>query len=353
MVDRRRMQNSREDRRAGRASHAAQHIADSAKLFSAEIERSLQGLQKIDKNPAPKTGGEFVVPSVEVRACDSVAAILEEGRGVASRCDLAVLDFASYTSPAGGYDRGFWGQEQALCDESYLANVLLEQKSWYQENRQRNLNCELYRNRALVVPAVRFERDNYHSYADVIVCAAPNARRASANYHIDAATQRAAMQDRIRFVLAVADSLGHDKLILGAYGCGAFGWDAATIAELFRAELAGGTHRISQVIFAVPKTRYDEHYDIFEHAFAKFPEQNTDAYIGREEREAVKASEKAPAQDDSDDEEEDWRKYLLLLLPKKWSRGLRHKSYPNPGLLYGGPLLGQTLQSRKLDVSQT
>ena len=37
------------------------------------------------------------------------------------------------------------------------------------ENRRRNLNCELYRNRGLVVPKVRFDREKYHSYADVIV----------------------------------------------------------------------------------------------------------------------------------------------------------------------------------------
>ena len=44
--------------------------------------------------------------------------------------------------------------------------MLREQKAWYGQNRSRNLNCELYRNRGLVVPKVRFERENYHSYAD-------------------------------------------------------------------------------------------------------------------------------------------------------------------------------------------
>ena len=100
-------------------------------------------------------------------------AVIEHGRGVANYCDLALLDFASFTNPGGGYDRGNWGQEQALCAESTLFNVLREQKAWYAQNRSRNINCELYRNRGIVVPKVRFDRDRYHGYADVIVVAAP------------------------------------------------------------------------------------------------------------------------------------------------------------------------------------
>ncbi|MFR3451345.1 MAG: TIGR02452 family protein [Collinsella sp.] len=89
-------------------------------------------------------------------AADAVAAILENGRGRAEFCDLAVLDFASFTNPGGGYTRGSWAQEEALCAESFLYNVLEKQGDWYGENRRRNINCDLYRNRALVVPKVRF-----------------------------------------------------------------------------------------------------------------------------------------------------------------------------------------------------
>ena len=68
---------------------------------------------------------------------DSVAAVLERGRGLASACDLAVLDFASFTYPGGSYERGAWGQEQSLCSASFLFNVLTEKGSWYAENRRR------------------------------------------------------------------------------------------------------------------------------------------------------------------------------------------------------------------------
>ena len=92
------------------------------------------------------------MPSVAVIDQDSVTAILENGRGRAQFCDMAVLDFASFTTPGGGYTRGSVAQEESLCAESYLYNVLKSKDDWYGENRRRNINCNLYKNRPLVAP---------------------------------------------------------------------------------------------------------------------------------------------------------------------------------------------------------
>lgn len=291
------------DRRRTRADQAARHIADVDAHLAPEVERSLAELKVYDAMPAPS--GEGSIPAVSVVDQDSVTAVLELGRGLASACDLAVLDFASYTTPGGGYDRGAWAQEQALCAESTLFNVLREQRAWYAQNRSRNLNCELYRNRGLVVPKVRFDREKFHSYADVIVVAAPNARRARENYRIDDDTLCASLRERIRFVLAIADELGHDKLVLGAFGCGAFGWDASVVGRLFCEELATGAHVATQVTFAVPATRFDDNLARFEHAFAAFPEANDQPYVKRPAQPRPQAKA-APA----DEGEEDWRQYL-------------------------------------------
>ena len=252
---------------------------------------------------------EPCVPQVSVVDEDSVAAVLARGRGLASACDLAVLDFASFLYPGGGYERGAWAQEQALCAASFLYNVLREMGAWYAENRQRNLNCHLYRNRALVVPRVRFERDDYHSYADVIVAAAPDARRAREEYHVGEDALLRVLRDRIRLVMAIADDLGHKKLVLGAFGCGTFGWEAAAVAEAFRIELERGTHAAREVVFAVPRGRFDENLEVFEHALATFPEVNDAPYVSRAERAAAE-TERSVADDADEDEDEDWRQYL-------------------------------------------
>lgn len=296
-------------RREARARAAEQHTSDVGQRLAKDIERTLAGLTRLEGARTVEVA-DPCVPDVTVADMDSVAAVLEHGRGYAQFCDLALLDFASFVNPGGGYIRGAWAQEEALCAESYLYNVLAEQKDWYGENRRRNINCELYRDRALVVPAVRFERGKMHAYADVIVAAAPNARRAREDYKLDDETLEAAMRNRIRFVLDIIDGLGREKAVLGAYGCGVFGWDAAQVAELFRQELAAGAHGVKQVVFAIPRTRYDENLAKFEHAFSAFPEAPATTYaeVAARRAQAEQAERDRPATEDEDDD--DWRKYL-------------------------------------------
>lgn len=283
---------------------------------AADVETTaVEGAAEAEPVAAPTTGAteqtaaeSVSVPAVTVVDQDSVAAILERGRGRAQFCDLAVLDFASFVHPGGGYERGSLAQEEALCSESFLFNVLNRNKDWYAENRRRNINCNLYRERALVAPAVRFTRGKTHAYADVIVAAAPNADRARSEYNVKSDALERAMRERIRFVLAIADELGHEKLILGAYGCGVFGWDADTVATMFLDELASGGHVAKEIVFAIPNVRYNDNFEKFEHALAKFPERNDESFAAAKAAREAAAAAAANAEDDED--EDDWRKYL-------------------------------------------
>lgn len=257
------------------------------------------------EEPAP------VLPEVTVLDASATQAILDNGRGYAQFCDMAVLAFASFTNPGGGYIQGYLGQEATLCADSYLYNVLDKHRKWYGENRRRNINCELYRNRALVVPAVRFDRNHVHAYADVIVAAAPNAKRARQEYRVSDDALLDALRDRIRFVLAICDELGREKLVLGAWGCDNNGFDAEAAAELFRKELASGDFKVKQVFFAVPSTRWDEDFAKFEHVLANFPERNEESYAQVAARAAAaRAAEQAQAAAEDDEDDDDWRKYL-------------------------------------------
>lgn len=257
------------------------------------------------EEPAP------VLPEVTVLDASATQAILDNGRGYAQFCDMAVLAFASFTNPGGGYIQGYLGQEATLCADSYLYNVLDKQRKWYGENRRRNINCELYRNRALVVPAVRFDRNHVHAYADVIVAAAPNVKRARQEYRVSEDALLDALRDRIRFVLAICDELGREKLVLGAWGCDNNGFDAEAVAELFRKELASGDFKVKQVFFAVPSTRWDEDFAKFEHVLANFPERNEESYAQVAARTAAaRAAEQAQAAAEDDEDDDDWRKYL-------------------------------------------
>ncbi|MEQ3086876.1 TIGR02452 family protein [Collinsella sp. CLA-JM-H32] len=289
--------------------------AETAEVASAETEVTAEPAHaeeatETESAPAAEEPAP-VLPEVTVLDASTTQAILDNGRGYAQFCDMAVLAFASFTNPGGGYIQGYLGQEATLCADSYLYNVLDKQRKWYGENRRRNINCELYRNRALVVPAVRFDRNHVHAYADVIVAAAPNVKRARQEYRVSDDALLDALRDRIRFVLAICDELGREKLVLGAWGCDNNGFDAEAVAELFRKELASGDFKVKQVFFAVPSTRWDEDFAKFEHVLANFPERNEESYAQVAARAAAaRAAEQIQAATEDDEDEDDWRKYL-------------------------------------------
>ena len=291
---------------------------ETAEVEAAEVETAVESevapefTESADEaESAPAEEAAPVLPEVTVLDASATQAILDNGRGYAQFCDMAVLAFASFTNPGGGYIQGYLGQEATLCADSYLYNVLDKQRKWYGENRRRNINCELYRNRALVVPAVRFDRNHVHAYADVIVAAAPNVRRARQEYRVSDDALLDALRDRIRFVLAICDELGREKLVLGAWGCDNNGFDAEAVAELFREELASGDFKVKQVFFAVPSTRWDEDFAKFEHVLANFPERNEESYAQVAARAAAaRAAEQAQAAAEDDEDDDDWRKYL-------------------------------------------
>lgn len=289
--------------------------AETAEVASAETEVTAEPAHaeeatETESAPAAEEPAP-VLPEVTVLDASATQAILDNGRGYAQFCDMAVLAFASFTNPGGGYIQGYLGQEATLCADSYLYNVLDKQRKWYGENRRRNINCELYRNRALVVPAVRFDRNHVHAYADVIVAAAPNVKRARQEYRVSDDALLDALRDRIRFVLAICDELGREKLVLGAWGCDNNGFDAEAVAELFRKELASGDFKVKQVFFAVPSTRWDEDFAKFEHVLANFPERNEESYAQVAAcAAAARAAEQTQAATEDDEDEDDWRKYL-------------------------------------------
>ena len=304
---------------AAAEEHAAEDVeaaeVETAEVASVETEAvaepaPAEEAAEIEPTPAAEEPAP-VLPEVTVLDASTTQAILDNGRGYAQFCDMAVLAFASFTNPGGGYIQGYLGQEATLCADSYLYNVLDKQRKWYGENRRRNINCELYRNRALVVPAVRFDRNHVHAYADVIVAAAPNVKRARQEYRVSDDVLLDALRDRIRFVLAICDELGREKLVLGAWGCDNNGFDAEAVAELFRKELASGDFKVKQVFFAVPSTCWDEDFAKFEHVLANFPERNEESYAQVAARAAAaRAAEQAQAATEDDEDEDDWRKYL-------------------------------------------
>ena len=179
---------------------------------------------------------------------DSVSALFdckESGK-------VAILNFASYRYPGGGFIKGSRAQEEALCQESFLYNVIKDfECNYYIENRN-SLNNGLYRNRALYSPNIRFMRGDTTKTCDVISCAAPNF--SVARNSVSREVNNNALSERVRFILETIKEEQVEVFIAGAFGCGVFQQDPQVLAQCFCNEAQRVFYnRPIHLIFAIPE----------------------------------------------------------------------------------------------------
>lgn len=220
---------------------AEEHTMEMEKKYKEDIEKSVSSSVIFSPEDNIKTTSDYLETEIVVCNIDTVSAAIEND-------GCTVLNFASYKNPGGGFIRGAMAQEEALCHESYLYNVLSEQKDFYEWNRH-HINNSLYEDRIIWTPDVVFERDKIVR-CNIITCAAPNYSAASGN-GISKNTALMVMKKRIRKILDVTQMYHTDIFIAGAFGCGVFGNDAADVAKIFKDEILRGTS-IKRIIFAVP-----------------------------------------------------------------------------------------------------
>lgn len=223
---------------------AVNHVNRMKELYGAEISNSIKHttIHRNDVDISMKD--KEVVMNFKVDSVDTVYAALKY-----HNCKTAVLNFASYKNPGGGFIHGSHAQEEDLCGKSTLYPVLFVHINYYETNRK-NINKGLYSNAALYSEDIVFNIDHVDFKCDVITCAAPNWSAARRNGVTRSENSRA-LKERIEFMLKVAVSHDVDTLILGAWGCGVFKQDSAEVAELFQNALHKYPY-FKTVVFAVP-----------------------------------------------------------------------------------------------------
>ena len=199
-----------------------------------------------------------------MEATDSVSAVINHAKECKKR--MAVLNFASYKNPGGAFINGSKAQEECLCHESCLYNVLVEFVPTFYDWNNKNKNKALYLNRGLYSPKVVFCKDGKSVLCDVITCASPNKSAAKRYQKVTDSENTKVLKSRIKFVLDIAKENDVELLILGAYGCGVFGQDATEVAEIFKEYLETTHNCFEKVIFAIPNGR-DKNYEMFEKVF--------------------------------------------------------------------------------------
>ena len=165
------------------------------------------------------------------------------------------LNFASAKSIGGGWRNGARAQEECLCRGSGLSECLEDNFDFYAFHRQRGGG--LYSDWMMLSPNVPVFRGDEPEEAlletfwttSFLTAAAPNRK---AVHGEDAERILPIFAARIHKVLTIALAEKFDAVVLGAWGCGAFGNDPNQIAPLF-AEALHGPFRgaFAQIAFAV------------------------------------------------------------------------------------------------------
>lgn len=159
------------------------------------------------------------------------------------------LNFANGFKPGGGFLRGATAQEESLCRLSALYWTLVVDPMYLHHAYRDTAESTDW---AILSPGVPFFRDDSMQPLDqplrlhILTCAAPVA------YSVGKAEATELLKRRIRRVLAIAQAHGFSSVVLGAWGCGAFGNEPVATARDFREAIETDFAGVfSDVIFAI------------------------------------------------------------------------------------------------------
>ena len=196
-------------------------------------------------------------PAVEVRDATTQQAAQE----LALQGPVCLLNFASARNPGGGFLNGAKAQEEDLCRCSGLYPTLLQHPAYYEVNRRQA--SLLYTDHAIHSPGVPFFKVRGTGdllaqpfLASVITAPAPNSAHLQ-RHPGDREALEQAFERRWQNVLCIAAQApelyrGERTLLLGAWGCGAFGGDPEVAARTARRALQTHGGGLDRVVFAIP-----------------------------------------------------------------------------------------------------
>lgn len=222
---------------------AQEHYELMEKKYATEIKASVSSVLEYRKeSDIPKVVREKVVPTITVLLTDVVSSVNEFATD-----KTAVLNFASYNNPGGGFIRGMMAQEEALCWGGTLYNVLSRFEGEFYSRNRATKHKGLYTDATLYASHILVGE----KWVDVITTAAPNKTLGIRYKNFTNEQNSAALQSRVKFILDVAESHSVDTLFLGAWGCGVFKQNPLEIAALFQIELASGNYGFKEVYFPI------------------------------------------------------------------------------------------------------
>lgn len=252
------------------------HTVDMAKKYSLEIEYSIENTTIFDEEgingdiPFRPKWDEVKIPNIKLLDADSLtgAIKLEQDLDLSNyeskHANVTILNFASYKFAGGGFMNGSMAQEEALCHESTLYNVLRAfQVNYYDENNK-NKNRSLYKDKALLSKDVIFTKHGCDHKFNVLTCAAPNFYSASKYCNLPYKENYKVLEKRIDFIYQILAQMDCKNVVLGAWGCGVFGQHPDDVCKLFLDKLKDYGVYFDNIYFAIPKSSHNNNFQEFE-----------------------------------------------------------------------------------------
>lgn len=172
------------------------------------------------------------------------------------KTNLVALNFASARNQGGGFLAGAIAQEEDLCRASGLYGCLKRKPLFYNANIL--CNDTFYTHGILYSPLVPFFRDDHNLFLEqpfaLSIVTAPAPNLSSMKGTADTNVLSSLLKARALRILQAANANGHKNIILGAWGCGAFGNDPELVSKAFMWALAKVPY-FEHVTFAVYDTR--------------------------------------------------------------------------------------------------
>lgn len=204
-----------------------------------------------------------------LRAFQTVLRVMDTSPVAAAREHMvagktAILNCANPHFPGGASDKGGLGPEETLCRSTNLYPCLCHPRiteGFYKVHRA-SADRD-FTDRVIYTPEVMVFKDERQVpealprkkwfKLDVISCAAPYmAKRPCPNLKV----LKVVLKKRIRNIMEVAMDQQVDVLVIGPFGCGAFGNPPEIVAKAFKEVLLENRYRSSfvRVVFAIPRT---------------------------------------------------------------------------------------------------
>ena len=171
------------------------------------------------------------------------------------KTDVVALNFAAANNPGGGFLAGANAQEEDLCRASGLYPCIKNKPMFYNHNILKD--DAYYTNGIIYSPKVPFFRDTSLNLLDnyfelsIITSPAPNVSHINL---VDEMKLLTVIFGRVCKILSTAANHNHKNIILGAWGCGAFGNEPYAVANAFMVGLEAIPY-FEHVAFAVYDTR--------------------------------------------------------------------------------------------------